>query len=231
MSALTPNYEYTGFVTAPGGYTYYDFVGMAALIDDAYIQLSGSTDHVVEYVDSVATGTCRGIACWAQSGWGMGYIGMGQNFTVSGPNQRPYYEHNDVNDYYPHFFTNLGVHCCGTANVNNTSTFWDGAVDGAGNGEFISYFNNYAGSGNYVVGYAHLAGYVREDMTGEEESALGGAYPVVGPVTFSGAQLDWSQLGVFSPWTSSDPGALEQNPPFYPFLAQTDYTSFEYSGP
>lgn len=220
-------YYYTSFITCSGGTTYSSYVGMEALVSDASVTLNSGGVHVLEYVDSVTTGTCQGTTCWAQSGWGFGQVGTAN----SGSNQRPYFERNDAYGYLPYFDTNVGVHCCGAGNLSNTSTFWDGLVDGNNNGEFESFFNNEVNSGNVFLGYAELPGHAREDMTGEEYTT--NQRPTVGTVNFTAAELDPSSPGSFYAWTSANgfPGDEFRSSSYYPFSSTSDFTGFQYYGP
>ena len=225
--ANSQGYSYTGFVTNS-----FDYSGMGTLISDASVSLPLSTDHIVEYVDSVTKpefpcDKTFGI-CWAQSGWGYGDVGG----VHSGADQRPYSESYDYYGYTPYFDLSVGVHCCAQNDVSNTSTSWDGLYDNKNNPEFRSYFNNEVGSGNVVLGNAFLPApaieYAREDSTGEEYSGTG-ACPAVGQVTFALTEIQPYQT--YYSWTATEaPGGLDPSSSTYPFLSKTEFTGFSYKG-
>lgn len=216
-------FYHTGFTTCSGSQVVYGYTGLEALISDAGVNLNTGGVHVLEYVDLVMNHSCITYStCWAQSGWGYGSLPGGS----SGPYQRPFYERNDEWSNYSKFFTTVGVNCCTQNNRSNTSTFWDGIVDSNNYGEFQSFFNNEAGSGNVPLGTAYLPGYAVVDLTGEEST--NGQAPTVGSVSYAAAQLD---TGSWTPWTTSQVGEAYQDTAYYPFSQMSDYQSFTYSGP
>jgi hypothetical protein len=218
----------TGFATS--GYAH---DGGEALLTDAAVTL-GQANFVIERLESISHNTgvtsCASpdLICFAQSGWGFGTVGPPGHQAYSGPYQRPYFERNDDTGYFAYFDTSVGVHCCSITDVNNTSTSWNGLNDSKGNPQYISYFNNDAGSGNVVLGRSGLIDGLdsSEDVLGVEAPDTGTCATVT-PMYFTGIQTKVSST--FSPWTSG--GVLVQPPTYYGFNTITDYTAFSYQGP
>jgi hypothetical protein len=218
----------TGFSTPAYGHD-----GGEALLSDAAVSL-GAGRHIVEYVDSTASVSgffsCAApdLLCWAQSGWGFGTVGPPGHSASSGPSQRPYFERNDDSGYLAYFDTSVGVHCCSSTDVNNTSTSWNGLYDTKGNPQYVSYFNNQVGSGNIVLGRSGLInGLDSSEAAFGEEGNSAGTCATVNPVYFTGIQI--KVASTFSPWTSG--GLLVQPTIYYGFNTITDYTAFSYQGP